>query len=239
MPSTRHWPILRKAGTAAFTIASALGLAVTFGMRPSTIGHLLWPWGTLVALAITTTVLAVRLLLSDKPAPGSAAHRENDQRLLNAIFMALPRNVMRMMSQHGFRSAWPAIISDAPLVFVEEFGEVEHQFLDPPLEEARARLYACADTFVDESASRIFPARNGRDFYNTGYAAWEIEDQRELQSLMRERQDVLSSLARKLVAAYDEFVRVARHRGFRVDAIGTTELHPRLSAMHTASTDAN
>jgi hypothetical protein len=237
MPFTQHWPMFRKIAAAAFTIASALGLAVTFGVRPSDIGHLLWPWGALVGLGITTIMLAIQRR-QPSPTPESAAHRENDQRLLDAIFMVLPRNVMRLMSQHGFQSAWPGIIVDAPLSFVESFGEVEHQFMDPRLEEARALLYACADTFVDESASRIFPTHDGRGFYNTGYAAWEIEDQPELQALMRTRQDVLTSLARKLVAAYDEFVRVARHRGFRVDAIDS-ELHPRpRSAKDIASTDA-
>ncbi len=144
------------------------------------------------------------------------------------MLRTLPRQLMRSIMRHDFSSEWPAELTLAPVVFAEEFGEVEHHFFDKKIEVARAHLYDAAEAFKDVGRSCVFRVPNRPELHYTGYHHWQIDGNPQLEELVREREDVLWSASRRLLRSYDELVRRARGAGFGLTALDTDMLHPRL-----------
>jgi hypothetical protein len=207
-------------------LISAFAAAV--GIVGSIVGILLAPrtfwegiWDRLYPIPLIV-VLAVALVVSwvyfviDKRRPSDA-----DQRRLDTVFELLSRKAIDNVAAEGFVASWRDTLTWPVVLYVEEHAGHEEHFDNRAMEKRRQRLFQAADEFRWADAKHGFPDRYNRDFRNTGWSEGELEfDERKL-GIAERRAKMIRDAAEELVAAHDDFVALAKRRGYALDALST------------------
>jgi hypothetical protein len=167
-----------------------------------------WP-GVVVRVAPAASIS------QSHPSPGEQVSGAAlaDQKQLDDLLALLTRPSMKLIEVEDFSAPWPERIKTPLLFLVNEYDEVEHQFDDEELEQRRRRLMQAANHFLHQEAMHGFGNRHDPSLRDAGYTPGEAEGVSEREDLLDRRQQILSSAARELLAAYDDFVGTAKRRG--------------------------
>jgi len=150
-----------------------------------------------------------------------------DQSLLDQYLALLTRASMRQIQHQDFSAPWPSSIKTPILFVIEEYDEIEHQFHDEDLERDRQRLLQAANHFVHQEALNGFVNRHNAKFRDAGYTPGEAEGNAQREGLLERRGQMLGSAAGDLLVSYDDLVKTARMKGYRIDALNRGR-HPRV-----------
>ena len=203
---------MRRSLEIAGAIASIASLVLSVVVFPD-----FWAWFyplpfivvLVIALAISVG-LNVRHWLQVSPA---------DQRRLDQIFSALPREAIRRIEYEDFAVAWPADLLHPVQLFYNELGDAEHEFQPKPLERARQKLRHAAGQFLEEEAMKAIMAPD-TDRRWIGIASGELDvAPPEKRQLYEERQHDIHLAATEFTSAHHALVRVAKKRGFDLSGL--------------------
>ncbi|HET8815537.1 MAG TPA: hypothetical protein VFM51_11360 [Solirubrobacterales bacterium] len=203
---------MRRVLDIAGAIASIASLGLSLVVFP---GFRAWfypvPFIVLLVIALAISVgFHIRHRLQVAPA---------DQKRLDRIFSALPREAIRRIEYEDFGIAWPADLLHPVQLFYNELGDAEHEFQSKPLERARQELRQAAGRFLEEEAMKaIMAPDNGRRWI--GIASGELDvSPPEKRKLYEEREHDIHLAATEFTSAHDALVRVAKKRGFDLSSL--------------------
>ena len=193
---------------AAGVASIAGGIAVAYSIR-----GWLYPLPMVILLSVAL-VGCIAFQVRGRRQPPS-----DDQRRLDQIFAALPREAIRRIEYEDFAVAWPADLLHPVRVFYNELGDAEHEFRSKRVEHARHRLFEAAGQFINDEAMKAIMAPDS-DRRWIGIASGELDvappDKRRLYE---ERQQSIHGAAADFVAAHNALVRVAKKRDFDLHAL--------------------
>jgi hypothetical protein len=222
--------LLRQTGAFAVGAAAILGTLFAGGVTAEQLGHVAWPWGTVLLLTLSVAALLARQR-------GTGVRDPADQHLLDELLGLLSRPAMRELRSYGFGNPWPVRIGYPVLVFEREYGEVEHRFGDPTLEAARVALYASAGAFLDASERNAWSFDRRTDHLYVGCVRSEIVGLPDKERLFEARCRAISTAAEALLEAHTELVRVAKARGYALDALAGARAHPTIARLDATSAE--
>jgi len=150
-----------------------------------------------------------------------------DQDLLDDLLHLLSRESVQMVAQQDFVQSWPHIMTDPVHVLVNEYREAEHEFSDAGLEEARIELLRAGDEFAEQEALHGFVSAYDRRRRISGYTLSEAEGIPEREQAIRRHSSAILPAAERFLNAHDNLIRVARKRGYSVEALKRGR-HPRV-----------
>ena len=157
---------------------------------------------------------------SDQPADSG------DQEVLDDLLYLLSRESVGMISRQDFVQSWPRIMINPVHVLLHEYQEVENEFGDQVLEQARAELLAAADNFAEQEALHGFVSSYDDRRRIPGYTGSEAEGIPEREEAIRRHSSAIRPAAQRFLEAHDNLIRVARGRGYSVDGLKGGR-HPR------------
>jgi len=173
-------------------------------------------------------------LVGMRRAAGSHASNEDrpaadaeDQELLDDLLHLLSRSSVDMIAQQDFVQSWPHVMTNPVHVLVNEYREVESEFSDPKLEEARTELLAAADEFAMQEALHGFMSDYDNRRRISGYTVSEAEGFPEREQAIRIHSSAILPTAQQFLKAHGNLIRVARSVGYSVEALKRGR-HPRV-----------
>lgn len=200
---------------AAGVASIAGGIALAYSIR-----GWLYPLPLVILLSVAL-VGCIAFRVRDRRQPPN-----NDQRRLDQIFAALPREAIRRIQYEDFAVAWPADLLHPVRVFYNELGDVEHQFQSKKVEHARQRLYEAAGRFIhDEAMKAVMAPDSDRRWIGIPSGELDVAPPDERRGY-EERQQSIHGAAADFVAAHDALVRVARKRGLDLHALDSDVPRP-------------
>ena len=217
---------VKRLGRALERTLNLAGAIVTIGLALgiSAILDAFWPVGVVVAEGLAILILVALLVRKRRAVKRLPA----DQARLDELLALLTRSAIRRVAEHDFAIAWPARIMFPVTTLLEEFGSIEHQFQDARLEERRAHLFACADTFSHAEAANGWTHPSARTERYVGVTGFEAEGDVEKAALLDDRSLRIRRAAWAFTDAHDALLATAIERGYDVSAVkGDHPLHPR------------
>jgi hypothetical protein len=203
------------------TLAAAIAVFEPLSITADDLLDVLWPVGLVVLLALLTAAAGLYILhLRREIDP-------DDQRSLDELLHVLNRNAIREIDSYDFYDAWPITLLHPVEVFVREFGDVEHEFTDPVMEEKRADLYAKAVALLGAQTGNAWRSKYNPMHNNPGMSIGEAEFDPEKMKLLEERAEAIRAKAFPFLDAHKALVQTARNRGYNLDALGR-DRHPRV-----------
>lgn len=200
---------MRRAFEIAAGVASiAGGVALIYGIR-----GWLYPLPLVILLSLALVGCVGLQLRARLPQP------KDDQRRLDQIFTALPREAIRRIEYEDFVVAWPADLLHPVRVLYNELGDAEHEFRSKPVERARRKLYEAAERFIEVEGMKAIMAPDSNRRW-VGIASGELDvAPPEKRLLYEERQQSIHRAAADFVGTHDALVRVAKKRGLDLQAL--------------------
>ena len=147
-----------------------------------------------------------------------ASPSAEDQRRLDRLLKALPREATRRLESQDFVAPWPERSVYPTQFYVNELDGPEDHFASRRLEKKRRRLYESAVSFIEADAWKGFPHPMREGFRNTGWTIGELEEDTEKARMAKERAAELQSLAAEALDAHEALVKEARREGYSLAA---------------------
>lgn len=205
---------VRRALEIGGAIASIAGFLATVILAPG-----VWDWlypQPLLILAGVALIVCFGLFLHDRRRVPA-----DDQKRLDEVFSALPREAIRRIEYEDFALAWPADLIHPVRVFINELADVEHEFRTKPIESARRTLFGAGKHLVEvEGINAVMAPDSSRRF--VGIAAGELDGALpEERQRYEARHQAIRRAAGDFIGAHDAFVRLAKNRGFDLHALAS------------------
>jgi hypothetical protein len=202
-------------------VASVLTIAVVAG-GASWLAGAIWPVGVVAAETLALVIALGWVYFSQRAVRISEA----DQKLLDELLNLLSRPSMQRIEENDFAQPWPRSIMFPVRVFVEEYGDVEHQFDDKVLETTRVTLYQAAMLFLEQEAVNAWSVPSDLTERYVGLTGGEVEGDEEKYKLFEQRYLAIFGHSRDFLSAHTELVALAKRRGCSVAALRTEAPHP-------------
>jgi hypothetical protein len=176
---------------------------------------------------LSALLLAVREKFPAKPkqAPVEAAagdakvelrpeHLAADKRTFEELVALVPRENIRFLREHDFAGAWGRVFAMSFVEYVDTRNDVEHQFLDPALEEKRQALHKAASALTLRWMTYGVAAQRSADFFELAGSERRCDEAQEGEHYERyeKRRKEINDAADMVASAYDELVLEARRR---------------------------
>jgi len=146
--------------------------------------------------------------LSDATEQASSTRKELDQQLFKSFLEVLPSNgsirFIKEANMAGFSFSLENL--NQLYTFLHEWTDAKHEFIDQDLELKRKELLSLIDKYTDSIALNTYPTHRSK--FNTVPPEWEEEDPERFWHVV----DELHDLARKIVRAHQDLVRLGRLR---------------------------
>ena len=134
---------------------------------------------------------------------------------------------MQRIEENDFAEPWPRSIMYPVRVFLEEYGDVEHQFDDKVLETTRATLYQVAKIFSDQEGINAVAFHSDTSQRYVGLTGGEVEGNEELLEKFEAKYLAIFGPSRDFLSAHTAFVALAKKRGYDLTALaGERPPHP-------------
>jgi hypothetical protein len=196
-------------------VASILTIALLAGGAVSLLAGAIWPVGVVAAESLALAAALGWIYVSQRAARISEA----DQKLLDELLNLLSRLSIQRIEEHDFAQPWPRSIMFPVRVFLEEYGDVEHQFDDKVLETTRARLYQVAKIFVDQEGVNAVVHQGDMSQRYVGLTGGEVEGNEELLETFEAKYLAIVGSSRDFLSAHTAFVALAKKRGYDLTAL--------------------
>jgi hypothetical protein len=230
----RSKPWGSKIGLVLGASVTALGLLASIGPGlQAVVDAATWLWRDPVVLALIVLAGLSGLALTLRarqpavaeanatgdvvPEPGfelSPEHRAADKKNFEELVELLPREKIRYLDEHDFGNSWSRDVTMSFLEYVDTRNDVEHQFLDPVLEDKRQELYRTARDLTSKWIRFGVASRSNLGFYELAGSDRRRDEPPHGEHYERyvDRQRQINAAADEVVKAYDALVREARFR---------------------------
>jgi hypothetical protein len=179
----------------------------------------IWAWLYPVPLiAVLTTALGATWIYVglERRKPSDA-----DQRRLDRLLGALPREAVRRLEGEDFAAPWRERSVYPFTYYLHELDGPEEQFSAKAMERHRNRLYVAVDKFLWAEAKKGFAHEQARGFRNTGWSLGELEGDDDKLALAEERSREIRSAAAAVISAHRALLKLASSRGYSLAAIAS------------------
>ena len=134
--------------------------------------------------------------------------RESDRKLFDEFKKALPSkgSISFIDEQNMAGFSWPYSSLNQLDNFYHNWGDAEHEFIDPELEELRTKLYDLIGNYLGQIAVNTFPANSPGQ--QTVPPEWEESNPKHFFEVVRK----LHETAGKIVQIHQELIRLGRKK---------------------------
>lgn len=194
--------------------ASAVGLALAPQTFWSDAWDFLYPVPIVIA-ALAALALSWGFFLMRHRGPSRA-----DQQRLDRLLTLLSRKAMRRVDQEDFATSWSADLAWPARSYVEgHYDAVEEYFDSRAMEKKRKRLFESADKFAWAEAMNGFVHHGPGGYRDTGFTEGELEYKESAPAKAERREKAISTAAVEFVHAHGDLVKLAKRKGFVLDAL--------------------
>lgn len=221
------WQWIQRLSAVLGILGTMLAIALAWnGIRDKSSDWLgvFYPEGIIAVLAATAVFAAWvawrsrrTVRSSSEPPPvtneDEERQRDHDRRVVAEIRRLVSREGIEWLRRWDFGGSWEGEHVN-PYYDLRDRDDVEHRVFDRELGNALRYLLDATAEFVSSLNHHSFPEhRVGRDWRNVGWSGGEADGlSGEQRRIWEERRDLLNGTADDVVAAYDEFIDVARRK---------------------------
>jgi hypothetical protein len=207
---------MKRLGTYTMSGVGLLSGLIGIWVAPRSFWDWWWPEPAVLLLVVVVLAESAYLLVTRRAPPAPASH---DQDNIHELLRMFPRETVNEWRDTDLLGGWPYWITD-DLGALARRDEIEDRFIDPAIEQRRARLHDAARRLALLDAELGVPARLNGEWRDVGYSAGQLDSMMGTEEGTRASQHArnLEAAAEAMAEAYEALVDLARTRGYDVSA---------------------